>query len=96
MKLVVIDLDWLERQISQQEQMAGNEPDIDKRDSYYAMSHLLQRVRSATSPIEPIVDEIWYAAQQATADKEGYINVSLDANVPQLSDFKRLKQWQST
>jgi isoleucyl-tRNA synthetase len=86
---VVIDLQWLEKQIDQQEQMASNEHDADRRDVYYAMSHLLQRVRSAASPIEPIIDATWHAAQQATADMEGYINLNMDVSVPQRDSFKK-------
>lgn len=56
MKLVVIDLEWLEKQIHQQETVIGMSKDRMGREAASAISNTLQRVRSAASPIESHID----------------------------------------
>lgn len=80
----VIDLEWLDKKISQAEHM--NSATLDG----------LLYIRTRIQPIEPIINETWYAAQRATGDREGWINVSPDKDIPQLSEFKKSKGWQDT
>lgn len=86
MKLGIIDLDMLQKEIDQHETLGANASGED-RDQYFSVSHALQRAMSKTSELTPLITRVWNIAQQATADREGYINVNMDPEAVKLKDL---------
>jgi len=96
MNLVVIDLDLLQKKVDQHETLAVNEEQDNSRRRHYAVSHALQGIMSTTQPLEPIIDETWIAAQRYVNGGKDVITIPSTENAPPLSEFKKIKGWQST